>query len=384
MHRKRKEMQNLEIESDPTEDTQQSLYSDDANNSDHHNDTPSITRSDSWDDNDLQPLVGGNFRPTFDDVSIQSNRKAWGPVVLFSLTLIGVLLAAILYIPSPESSQDRFTCPTQPAAPRYWEDFLSRVHANKQTDLCWHKKGCRCLDPTIPAVPNIPSWKEGWDKAVVRNSGLIGTNVASKTPLDAILLGDSITEHWLGTSMAVRKSKLEPISRVFESLFDKGHGAVVQGIALGVAGDRTPQVLSRLQGTERIADLDAKVVWLLIGTNDYNEDKCNIDSILAGQKAIIEEIHSQLPDATVVLNSVLPRDDLSFQKDFDALNRRLKCLADTTPKAKFFDATSLFLTSDQKHLNETMFYDKLHPSELGSRVFGQAMVDEILDIEIGG
>ena len=119
-----------------------------------------------------------------------------------------------------------------------------------------------------------------------------------------------------------------------------------------------------------------------MGTNDYKHDRCNIDSILAGHVAIIKEVLLQRPDATIVINSILPRDDLEFQPDYERLNRRLKCLADTSPKVHFFDATSLFLTDDGQKLKKSMFYDKLHPSELGARVFGDAISKEVIRLEV--
>ena len=54
-----------------------------------------------------------------------------------------------------------------------------------------------------------------------------------ETP-DVVLLGDSITEHWQGTSTG--KPKHEEIKDVYEELFRSPGG--IKGLALGISGDR--------------------------------------------------------------------------------------------------------------------------------------------------
>ena len=56
--------------------------------------------------------------------------------------------------------------------------------------------------------------------------------------LDVVLLGDSITEHWNGRDSGVFREKDYNVSLVFQKLFQKKNGSSVEGLALGVAGDR--------------------------------------------------------------------------------------------------------------------------------------------------
>ena len=56
--------------------------------------------------------------------------------------------------------------------------------------------------------------------------------------LDVVFLGDSITEHWNGRDMGVFREKDYNVSLVFQKFFQKKNGSSVEGLALGVAGDR--------------------------------------------------------------------------------------------------------------------------------------------------
>jgi hypothetical protein len=60
-------------------------------------------------------------------------------------------------------------------------------------------------------------------------------------PLDVVLLGDSITEHWMGTRLGVPAPKRLENAEAFHDLFTKKGGGRVDGLALGIAGDRVSQ-----------------------------------------------------------------------------------------------------------------------------------------------
>jgi hypothetical protein len=77
-----------------------------------------------------------------------------------------------------------------------------------------------------------------WETPFKRNVELAAH---STKPLDVVLLGDSITEHWLGTSLAVPSPKRRENAEAFRDLFTKKGGGRVEGLALGIAGDRVSQ-----------------------------------------------------------------------------------------------------------------------------------------------
>jgi lysophospholipase L1-like esterase len=53
---------------------------------------------------------------------------------------------------------------------------------------------------------------------------------------DVVFLGDSITEHWVGTELGEPDPDEEGNAKVFRELFMGG--GKVRGLALGIAGDR--------------------------------------------------------------------------------------------------------------------------------------------------
>lgn len=131
-----------------------------------------------------------------------------------------------------------------------------------------------------------------------------------------------------------------------------------------------------------------KVWWLLIGTNDLVTGGCTAEAILIGILEIVHEIRTRDEEATVVLNSILPRslsqtgnihDGDSVWNDICWINKRLECLAEGSERIDFFNATSIFLKNDQ-FLNETRMPDMLHPSAEGSRVWGTEIVNHVTEL----
>jgi hypothetical protein len=78
-----------------------------------------------------------------------------------------------------------------------------------------------------------------------------------------------------------------------------------------------------------IGDLDPDVWWVLIGIDDLTDDFCNVDAIAAANIAVVEEIISLRPNATVAINSLLPRTP-TFWMYLSQINERLKCYAAVT------------------------------------------------------
>jgi hypothetical protein len=79
-----------------------------------------------------------------------------------------------------------------------------------------------------------------WDLTFERNKELAQSTTAE---LDVVLLGDSITEHWLGTDLALTDHmRWQGVSDTFRAaLFDKSFGAKIDGLPLGIGGDLVSQ-----------------------------------------------------------------------------------------------------------------------------------------------
>jgi lysophospholipase L1-like esterase len=142
------------------------------------------------------------------------------------------------------------------------------------------------------------------------------------------------------------------------------------------------------------ASLQPKVWWVLIGTNDLAGGSgggwggiCSAESVLVGIINIAKEIQANKVNATIVVNSILPRPGDqdsgklygSLWEDISWINDRLECFAQGVDGVEFFNATDLFLVNDT-HINETRLPDKLHPSAEGARVWGMEIVKKVKEL----
>jgi lysophospholipase L1-like esterase len=146
------------------------------------------------------------------------------------------------------------------------------------------------------------------------------------------------------------------------------------------------QLLYRLQNGELPEALGAKVFWILIGTNDL-ANHCTVEAVVAGNIRVVQELQKKRPDATIVLNSILPRGaprgldmtHTSLWQNVQRVNQWLQCYADSDQKVEFFNATSLFVLSYDGvvHQVKNYFYDDVHPSEQGSQGWAKAIVQKV-------
>jgi lysophospholipase L1-like esterase len=178
--------------------------------------------------------------------------------------------------------------------------------------------------------------------------------------LDIALQGDSITEHWLGTSLGTAYTTLSEHFQVYQELFrsnDKNNKGT-SSLALGIAGDNSPHLLYRLMNgemaelhsNESSAALQPDVWWILIGRNDYSTF-CEAEQIVAGTVRIVQEILERRPSATVVVNSILPRGgnwllDSDWYETLTVVNRQMECYAASQERVVFFNATDYFVEED--------------------------------------
>jgi len=214
---------------------------------------------------------------------------------------------------------------------------------------------CRCEDPL---EPNSRSEFKSWNAAhksnvadvnlyrAVYGSGPTMIDTATgeaRPPIDVAFLGESVVEamdgRWLGKRIvkALKNSNMEgpeakkqpDIGKVFERLFRKDKGGILEGVALGIAGDTTANVLWRLQHDEMPYDFNPKVWWLVLGMNDLTRMQCSEEIVVLGILRVVEEIRLRKPDAKIVINSLLPmvnyqRRDQPKMADFADFRRDAK------------------------------------------------------------
>eukprot|EP00554_Chaetoceros_debilis_P010445 CAMPEP_0194110468 /NCGR_PEP_ID=MMETSP0150-20130528/9716_1 /TAXON_ID=122233 /ORGANISM="Chaetoceros debilis, Strain MM31A-1" /LENGTH=237 /DNA_ID=CAMNT_0038799663 /DNA_START=448 /DNA_END=1161 /DNA_ORIENTATION=- len=219
--------------------------------------------------------------------------------------------------------------------------------------------------------------------------------------LDVVFFGDSITEGWRGTSFGQAVKKKQENTQVFEGLFDMDSGGDYDGLALGIAGDKSPNLLWRLQHGEMPKSLKSKVFWLLIGTNDFlKENNCSEEVVIMGIERVIEEMMSLRPSSTIVVNGLLPRatgrengelykkNEKNLMDAIDTVNRQLEEFCSSRDDLVYFDATELFVEEDlkigkgryAKVIPQELMEDRLHPTALGYKKWGQEIVKELKKI----
>ena len=147
--------------------------------------------------------------------------------------------------------------------------------------------------------------------------------LSEERDIDVVLVGDSLVEHMRGKELGQAKSTLKRDQDVFETLFSKQGGGTIEGMALGIGGDRCSHLLYRLQhnGDLTIA-FRPKVWWVVIGTRDW-ELGVAPESIVAGVISVVTSIRHIHPDATVVINSLLPHDQ--GKTSIQQVNQLLGC-----------------------------------------------------------
>lgn len=341
------------------------------------------------------PRLGTNKRRRRDRGDTSTSTSPPLRVFLIGAAVVVVMLLAFLWVPlQGDVLVDKNVSPGNAslchnATPAELDKFLDHIDDLPQNERCVIQPGhtgCRCMNPVRPSQPDSDAWNSSWQVAHQRNIQLATEQQSRSPPLDVVLLGDSITESWLGTGMTHPMEKFASNLEVYHRLFDSPQ-APVQGLALGISGDRCPQLLYRVQSNpeSELQLLDPPVFWILIGTNDFLKGACHADEIVAGNIAIARELLHQRPNATVVLQSVLPVGNAQGRiRDwnvYSAINQRLSCYALSTPRVEFVNVTHLFVASDQISINEAMLPDHLHPNgtEAVER-WGQLIVDNVLRI----
>jgi beta-glucosidase len=172
-----------------------------------------------------------------------------------------------------------------------------------------------------------------------------------------VFIGDSITEGWEKSGVPVWDRYYKPLN----------------GIALGFGGDRTENVLWRVQHGE-VDGLAPKVAVLMFGTNNTGHRQEDPKTTALGIKRNIEELQQRLPDTKILLLAIFPRGekpDDNLRRINDQVNAIIAGYADNQ-KVFFLDIGKAFLQADGT-LSRDIMPDLLHPNEKGYEIWAKAM-----------
>ena len=257
--------------------------------------------------------------------------------------LFGILAIPLLLLAFPQVGQAQFKATKPEARVEYWQSRL----ASMQTQL---------------AEP----------------SGLSSYRL--------VFLGDSITDFFLmGENLwfpGIKNGRT-----VWDSTF-AGSTPGLKAINLGISGDRIEHMLHRIapkaQGGLGQLDhpsLKPDYIIILAGINNSWASETPADaSIVAGVKALVASVHARQPNARIILQSLMPTQEVSRTRDIVIpVNRELKAFAEQDAQKAYLTFVDLyphFLNSDGRQ-NSAFFCDGLHPSEAGYQVWRDVLVKAI-------
>ncbi|HEX5687611.1 MAG TPA: GDSL-type esterase/lipase family protein [Ideonella sp.] len=181
--------------------------------------------------------------------------------------------------------------------------------------------------------------------------------VAAGTPPEVVFIGDSITQGWENEGREVWRQ----------------HYAPLHALALGFGGDRTENVLWRLQNGE-IDGITPKVAVLMIGTNNTGHRAEAPETTAAGIKRLIDEIRRRSPKTKVLLLAIFPRGEKpdDFLRGINnRVNKLIARYADGR-SVHFLDINAELMNPDGT-LSKDVLFDLLHLSEKGYAIWQRAM-----------
>jgi lysophospholipase L1-like esterase len=175
--------------------------------------------------------------------------------------------------------------------------------------------------------------------------------------VELVFLGDSITQGWENEGQAAWAA----------------HFAKYNAVALGFGGDRTENLLWRLQHGE-LDGMSPKAVVMMIGTNNTGERLEDPALTVAGIRANLAEIRKRQPRAKVLLLALFPRgekpDDL-MRRHNASINALLPALADG--KQVLFLDIGHALSNPDGTLSKDVLPDWLHLSPAGYEIWARSL-----------
>lgn len=204
-----------------------------------------------------------------------------------------------------------------------------------------------------------PEQRAAWMK---RHEEFVG--LARQGGVDVVFIGDSLTDYWRDRGRAS---------------WDR-HFAPLKAVNFGISGDRTQQVLWRIDRGE-LDGLEPKVVVLLIGSNNLTPGlgensltpKNTPEETVAGVAAIVDTLRRRWPRTRILLHAILPRDepDAPVRREVNETNAGLASLADSRT-VRFVDLGTRFLSSDGL-LSRAIMPDLLHLNSHGYTLWAEAL-----------
>ena len=165
------------------------------------------------------------------------------------------------------------------------------------------------------------------------------------------------------------------------SLLDVPHPLLdaMDGINLGIGGDRTRHVLWRIQDGELdSAPPSLQIVWCLVGVNDMIFREAAPAEAAAGIVACAQELDMRLPKGVrVVIQALVPvkggvETDPQLVDETNAIAQR-EVSHVCSGRVRFIDLGSAF-RDERGEFNSELFSDESHPNEAGYAAWSEALM----------
>ena len=222
--------------------------------------------------------------------------------------------------------------------------------------------------PTLwPVTPTAGHW--GGLKWLEAHAKLVAHVQATRGPIDVLLVGDSITQQW--GSVLERK----PLNAAWQKHFRR-----YQTVNLGIAGDKTQNVLWRLDhgGVE---GLRPRLVVLLIGNNNmFYTRETGVAAAAQGITACVEKLRAKFPDAELVVATIFPahRPGHAFYEDIRQTNAALRAMQlERDPKIHLLDLCPEMIEADGTLRRGLFQADNIHLTQDGGYAFFAAQLQPL-------
>ena len=147
--------------------------------------------------------------------------------------------------------------------------------------------------------------------------------------------------------------------------------AVYHPLNLGFSGDRTENILHVVKNTGIFELIDPQLVTVMIGTNNFGMHESEPVATAEAIRLIVLAIKEKAPNAKILLYGIFPRGDGLGDK-CAATNAIIKDFADN--KTVFYEDLTPKFTDEQGNLIQgVMNFDRLHPAELGYKIWGESI-----------
>lgn len=209
----------------------------------------------------------------------------------------------------------------------------------------------------LATKPDIQTakWAESW--WMPRHKQKVA-DLKKQDKVDLLFIGDSITHGFENGGKDVWKKYYAP-----RNAFN-----------IGFSGDRTEQVIWRLQNGE-VDGISPKVAVIMIGTNNTGHRQDKPEHTAAGIKMIIKELKARLSKTKILLLGIFPRNEkptAHMRKINNGVNQIIKGYADEKKGIYYLDISDKFLDEDGT-LPTAIMPDRLHPNKKGYEIWAESM-----------